>query len=173
MAQLEVIISSGPYKQMLPQFEKSTGILVATLSGASPGSDPKTIKIPLSIGVRPDMVILSREGLSELMAAGKIQLGSDVDLAIAPLGAAVPTDAPKPNISTVSVLKNVLLRIKFIVVPKGIDAIYLTKYLFPCMGIANQISVGVTERGSESVTLLTSKRSTAYTNLCGSHSNRC
>ncbi len=160
MAQLEVLISggfSGPYKQILPQFERSTGIAVTSLSGASQGSGPKTIKAQLAAGASPDVVILSREGLSELMAAGKIQPGSDVDLATAPLGAAVPTGIPKPDISTVPALKQSLLKIKSIVVPGSTSGIYLTTEVFPHMGIADQITVKVTERGSEATALLAAK----------------
>jgi molybdate transport system substrate-binding protein len=104
MAQLEVIISggfSGPYKQMLPEFEKTTGIKVVTKSGASQGSGPKTIKAQLAAGVTADVVILSREGLAELVEQNRILAGSDVDLAQAPLGLAIPSGNPRPNISTV------------------------------------------------------------------------
>ena len=59
MAQLTVMISggfSGPYQQMLPQFEKMTGVTVTTLSGASQGSGPKTIKAQIDKGVSADVV---------------------------------------------------------------------------------------------------------------------
>ena len=68
MAQLEVMISGGfqgPYNQMLPQFEKDTGITVTTKTGASQGLGPKTIKAQLLSGTSADVVILSREGLTE------------------------------------------------------------------------------------------------------------
>jgi molybdate transport system substrate-binding protein len=103
MAQLEVIISGGfqgPYNAMLPEFQKMTGISVITKSGASQGSGPKTIKAQLANGVTADIVIMSREGLAELMTVGKIAPGTDVDLAQAPLGLAVPAGSPKPDIST-------------------------------------------------------------------------
>ena len=160
MAQLEVMISggfSGPYKQVLPQFEKASGITVTTSSGASQGSGPKTIKAQLAAGARPDVVILSREGLSELMAAGRIQPGTDVDLATAPLGAAVPAGIPKPDIGTVPALKQSLLRIKSIAVPGSTSGIYITTEVFRGMGIADQITVKVTERGSEATALLAAK----------------
>ena len=79
MAQLEVMISGGfqgPYTQMLPSFEKTTGIKVVTKSGASQGSGPKTIKAQLLAGTTADVVILSREGLTELIAMNKILLNS-------------------------------------------------------------------------------------------------
>jgi len=59
MAQLTVMISggfSGPYQKMLPQFEKASGVTVTTLSGASQGSGPKTIKAQLDKGASVDVV---------------------------------------------------------------------------------------------------------------------
>ena len=160
MAQLEVIISggfSGPYKQMLPEFEKTTGIKVVTKSGASQGSGPKTIKAQLASGVTADMVILSREGLAELIEQKRILIGSDVDLAQAPLGLAVPAGNPRPNISTVKNFTDTLVKAKQIVVPGSTSGIYLVQDVFPRLGIANKISVQVTERGSEATAILAAK----------------
>jgi molybdate transport system substrate-binding protein len=87
-AQLNVLISggfSGAYEQLLPEFERTSGIKVATGSGASQGAGPQTIAAQLSRGVPADVVILSREGLSELIAAGRIAAGTDVDLARVPV----------------------------------------------------------------------------------------
>jgi len=160
MAQLEVMISggfSGPYNQMLPAFEKATGIKVVTKSGASQGSGPKTIKAQLAAGTTADVVILSREGLAELMEQNKILQGSDVDLAQAPLGLAIPAGNPKPDISTVSAFANALVKAKKIVVPGSTSGIYLTQELFPKLGVSNQISVQVTERGAQSAAILAAR----------------
>lgn len=160
MAQLEVIISGGfqgPYNAMLPEFQKMTGISVITKSGASQGSGPKTIKAQLANGVTADIVIMSREGLAELMTVGKIAPGTDVDLAQAPLGLAVPAGSPKPDISTTTSFKASLIKAKLIVVPGSTSGIYLTKELFPQLGLSDQITVTVTERGSQATTLLAAK----------------
>ena len=76
---MNVIISggfSGPYEQLVAQFERSTGIKVTTGSGSSQGSGPQTIAAQLARGVAADVVILSREGLTELMRAGRIAAGN-------------------------------------------------------------------------------------------------
>src|SRR5579864_2325116 len=91
MDKLTVMISGGfspAYREVLPEFERSTGIAVTTLSGASQGTGPKTIKSQLEQGAEVDVVILSKEGLSELMALGRIAAGSEAELASVPLGAA-------------------------------------------------------------------------------------
>jgi molybdate transport system substrate-binding protein len=48
-AQLNVMISggfSGAYEQLLPEFERTSGIKVTTRSGASQGTGPQTIGSP-------------------------------------------------------------------------------------------------------------------------------
>lgn len=160
MAQLEVMISggfSGPYKQMLPNFEKATGIEVITKSGASQGTGPKTIKAQLNAGVTADVVILSREGLAELMDQNKIAPNSDVDLAQAPLGLAVPAGNPKPDISSTKAFAEALVKAKKIVVPGSTSGIYLIDELFPKLGINRQITVQVTERGAQATAALAAR----------------
>ena len=69
---MNVLISggfSGAYEELLPEFERASGIKVATGSGASQGTGPQTIAAQLARGVPSDVVILSREGLDELIAA--------------------------------------------------------------------------------------------------------
>jgi molybdate transport system substrate-binding protein len=157
MAQLEVMISGGfqgPYNQILPSFEKMSGIKVVTKSGASQGSGPKTIKAQLLAGTAVDVVILSREGLSELIAMNKILPNSDVDLAQVSIGLAVPTGNAKPDILTTKTFSNALVNAKKIVVPGSTSGIYLTQKVFPKLGINDQISVQITERGAQATTLL-------------------
>src|SRR5438105_15217454 len=81
--QLNVLISgfAGAYEQLSPEFQRISGIKVATGSGASQGSGPQTIAAQLGRGVAADVVILSREGLNGLIAAQMIVAGTDVDLA--------------------------------------------------------------------------------------------
>ena len=91
---------SGAYEQLLPEFERTSGIKVTTGSGASQGAGPQTIAAQLARGVPANVVILSREGLSELIAAKRIAPGTDVDLARVTLGVAM-RGTPKPDVSTV------------------------------------------------------------------------
>src|SRR5947209_14481426 len=114
-AQVKVLISggfSGPYEKLLPEFERTTGMKVATGSGSSQGTGPQTIAAQLARGVPADVVILSREGLAELIAAHRIVAATDVDLARVPLGVAVRAGTPKPDVSTVEAFKQVLLNAK-------------------------------------------------------------
>jgi molybdate transport system substrate-binding protein len=151
-AQLNVMISggfSGAYEQLLPEFERTSGIKVTTGSGASQGTGPQTIAAQLARGVPADVVILSREGLSELIAANRIAAGTDVDLARVPLGVAVRAGSPKPDVSTVEAFKQVLLKAKTVAVPGSTSGIWLMTDLFPRLGLAEKINAKATARGKD------------------------
>jgi molybdate transport system substrate-binding protein len=125
-----------------------SGIKVTTGSGASQGSGPQTIAAQLGRGVAADVVILSREGLDELIAAKRIALGTDVDLARVPLGVAVCAGTPKPDVSTVERFKQVLLKAKTIAIPASTGGIWLMTDVFPRLGIAEKINVELAPRGT-------------------------
>jgi molybdate transport system substrate-binding protein len=151
MTELKVIISggfSGPYEQLVPQFERTTGIKVATGSGSSQGKGPQTIAAQLAKGVPADVVILSREGLTELIAQRRIAPGTDVDLARTPIGVAVRAGAPKPDVRTVEDFKRVVLQARTVAVPSSTSGIFLIEEIFPRLGIAGRVNVTATPRGS-------------------------
>lgn len=142
LAQVKVMTSGGfavPLREMLPDFEKSSGISVEVILGKSQGNDPQTISAQLSRGVAADIVILSREGLNDLVSANKIVAHSDIDLARTPLGLAVRAGAPKPDISTVEAFKKTLLQAKSITYPSSTTGIYMATQLFPRLGIAGAV----------------------------------
>ncbi len=112
-AHLNVLISggfSGAYERLLPEFEQTNGVEVTTASGASQGAGPQTIAALLARGVPADVVILSREGLAELIAANRIVPGTDVDLARVGVGVAVRAGTPKPDVRTAEAFKQTLLK---------------------------------------------------------------
>jgi len=158
-AQLKVIISGGfstAYRQVLPEFERSTGITVTPLSGSSQGKGPETIAAQLGRGVAADVAILSREGLVELIAAGRILAASDVDLARAALGVSVRSGTRKPDIGTVDAFRQALVGARVVAVPASTSGIYLTTELFPRLGIADKIDTKIMPRGSQSAALVAS-----------------
>ncbi len=158
-AQLKVIISggfSGPYEQLLPEFERTTGIKVTTGSGASQGTGPQTIAAQLARGAPFDVVIMSREGLTELIAAHRIAAGTDVDLARTPLGVAVRSGTPKPDVSTVEAFKQVVLKASAVAVPSSTSGIFLMKDVFPRLGIADKVKVKPTARGTGATAMVAS-----------------
>jgi molybdate transport system substrate-binding protein len=156
-AQLRVIISggfSGAYEQLLPEFERTSGIKVATGSGASQGTGPQTIGAQLARGVPADVVILSREGLTELIAATRIAAGTDVDLARVPLAVGVRAGGAKPDVSTVEAFKRTVTGAKAVAVAGSTSGIYFTRDLLPRLGIADRVNVKVTPRATGATALV-------------------
>ena len=150
LAQITVMTSGGfatPLKAALPEFEKATGISVTVVLGKSQGAGPDTISAQLGRGVLADVVILSREGLNDLISENRIAKNSDIDLAKTPLGMAVKAGAPKPDIGTVEGFKNTLLRAKSITYPSSTTGIYMATKLFPQLGIAEAMAGKSTNAG--------------------------
>ena len=157
--QLTVMISGGfsmAYDAVVPAFERDTGIKVTTLSGASQGSGPNTIRSQLEHRADVDVVILSAEGLSELVASGRIVAGSQQGLASAPLAAAAARGRPKPDIGTMDGLKRALLGTRLLVLPGSTSGLFIRDEVFPRLGIAGKVATRVVSRGTEATATLAS-----------------
>ena len=153
--QLNVIASGGfarAYQELVPAFETRTGITVTTTRGPSQGDGPNTIPAQIRRGVAADVVILSKEGLGELVAEARIIPGTAVDLAQARLGVAVRTGAPKPDIGTVEGFKDMVLRAKSINAVST-SAVYLTETLFPKLGIGKEVASKIKDSGETEITI--------------------
>ncbi len=153
--QLKVIISGGfapAYREVLPEFERTTGITVTTASGASQGTGPDTIGAMLRRGETADLVILNRQGLAELTAEGKIVAGTDVDLAETLIGIAIRAGSPKPDIRTVDAFRQTVLRAKTVAVPGSAAAGFAE--ILRRLGITAEIDVKIPGRGTESVAMV-------------------
>jgi molybdate transport system substrate-binding protein len=156
-AHLHVLISGGfsaAYERLVPEFTRTSGTAVTTGSGASQGTGPQTIAAQLARGGPADVVILSREGLSELFAAKRIVAGTDVDLAKVPLGVAVKAGTPKPDVTSVDAFKQLLLGAKAVAMPASTSGIWLRTELFPRLGIAEKVSMKMAPRGTDATRMV-------------------
>ena len=154
---VHVLISggfSGAYERLVPEFTRQSGTEVTTGSGASQGNGPHTIGAQLARGVAADAVILSREGLAELIAADRIAAGTDVDLANVGLGVAVRAGGAKPDVSSVDAVKQALLTTRIIAIPGSTSGIWLKEDLFPRLGIADKLDARMTPRGSDAAAMV-------------------
>ncbi|MGC4001108.1 MAG: substrate-binding domain-containing protein [Anaeromyxobacter sp.] len=152
-AQLTVFTSGGfltAYEELRPAFEKANSISITTLRGPSQGPGPTTIGAQLRKGVRADVVIMSRDGLDELAAEGRIAPGTKVNLARVPLGLAVRAGAPRPDISTVEAFKQTLLRAKSIGV-QSTSAIYMKERLLPRLGLTEEVVSKLNNGGATAI----------------------
>ena len=153
-AQVKVILSGGftaAYKDVLPEFEKTSGIKVTTTNGASQGNGPNTIGAQLRRGQPADMVIMNKAGLVDLIAEGKIAKGTEVDLARTLLAVAIRSGAPKPDIGTLDAFKKTLLSAKSVSVDASTSGIYMTTKAFPRLGIAKEMEGKTIKEGAPAV----------------------
>jgi molybdate transport system substrate-binding protein len=153
-AQLKVITSGGfsaAYKDLLPEFERTSGITVTTTSGASMGDGPNTIPNQVRRGVPADIIILSRDGLADLVKEKRTVPGTDTDLARSLQGMIVRAGAPKPDISTVEAFKQTLLRAKGIATTSSTGGVYLSTVLIQKLGIADQVKGKISFAAAASV----------------------
>jgi molybdate transport system substrate-binding protein len=151
--QVKVIMSGGfsaAYQQLLPEFEKDTGITVTTARGPSQGDGPNTIGAQLRRGLSVDMVIMNREGLEGLIAEGRVIAGTVVDLADVPLGLAVRHGAIKPDIATVDAFKQTLLEAKSIASDSS-AVIFVKTKLLPRLGVADTVAAKIADKGAAAV----------------------
>jgi len=147
LAQLRVLYSGGfatPYREVLPEFEKSTGLTVTSTQAPSQGNGSNTIPALIRGGAVVDVVIMTREGLDELTADGRTVRETVVDLARAPLGVAIRVGTPRPDLTTVEGFKQAVLQARSINYVST-TGIYMTEKLFPSLGIAGEAAHKRTE----------------------------
>jgi molybdate transport system substrate-binding protein len=140
--ELKVMTSGGftaAYRELVPEFERSTGAKVITAYGASMGNAVDSIPRRLDRGEPVDVVILARPALDQLVKAGKVTAGSTIDLGDSFIAMVVRAGDPKPEIRTVEDLRRTLLNAKSIAYSASASGIYLSNELFPRLGIADQI----------------------------------
>jgi molybdate transport system substrate-binding protein len=90
-------------------------------------------------GERADIVILTREGLDELVAEGAVVAASVVDLARSYVGIAVKAGTPHPDIATAAAFRATLLAARSVAYSRiGASGIYFAE-LIARLGIATEI----------------------------------
>lgn len=142
-AELHVMTSgafTAAYKELIPEFERTTGHVVHSTFGASMGNTPDAIPNRLQRGEPADVVILAASALEGLIRDARVIGGSRVDLVRSRIGMAVRAGASKPDISTVPALKRTLLAAKSIAFSSSASGVYLLTELFPRLEIAGQVA---------------------------------
>lgn len=141
-AEIKVMISGGfsaAYKQLVPEFERTTGHKVSTAYGPSMGDTPQAIPNRMERGEPVDVVIMAGTALDGLIAKGKVANGSRVDLAKSRIGLAVREGAPKPDISSVETFKRTLIAAKSIAYSDSASGVYISTEMFKRLGIADEV----------------------------------
>ena len=123
---------------LVPEFERATGHKVVT-DATSTGIGRDSIASRVRRREPVDVLILTRDGIDELITEGRVVAASRVDLARSSIGMAVRRGAPKPDISSVDALKRALLEAESIAYSAQVSGVYLSTELFPRLGIVDQV----------------------------------
>ena len=156
LAQRELtVMSSGgffaAYSELLPEWERRTGVRVTTLKGASGGGAPDSIPERLKRGEAADVVILSARGFEGLVSDGYADGGSRRNLAESLVGMAVREGAAVPDISTPEAFRRVLREASSIGYSASASGRYLSTELWPRMGVWEAIRAKAVRVESERV----------------------
>jgi molybdate transport system substrate-binding protein len=82
-----------------------------------------------------DVVVLARDAIDKLLAAGHLVAASEVDLARSGVAVAVPAGAPRPDVASEEAVASAVLAARTIGISTGPSGVQLTK-LFERWGIA-------------------------------------
>jgi len=139
-AEVRVMISGGltaAYKALVPEFERATGHKVLTAYGPSMGTTTNAIPVRLERGEPADVLIMVGYALDDLAKQGKVISDSRVELVKSPIGVAVKSGTPKPDISTADALKRALLAAKTIAYSDSASGVYVSTEMFGKLGITD------------------------------------
>ncbi len=141
-ANVVVMISGGfksTYEAVAPAFEKKTGSTLVTVPGPSEGVTTDTIPNRLARGEPNDVLVMVGTALDALAKKGDTLPGSEVNIALSPIGMAVRAGAHVPDISTVAKLRQVLLDAKTVAYSDSASGVYIQGTLFQTLGIEQQM----------------------------------
>ncbi len=141
-AEVRVMISGGltaAYKELVPEFERATGNKVITAYGPSMGTTANAIPVRLERGEPANVLIMVGYALGELARQGKVVADSRVDLVKSPIGVAVKSGAPRPDIGSADAIKRALLAAKSVAYSDSASGVYVSTEMFQKLGIAEEM----------------------------------
>ena len=139
-AEVRVMISGGftaAFKALVPEFERQTGNKVLIAYGPSMGTTVNAIPVRLERGEPADVLIMVGYALGDLIKNGKAVAESRVDLVNSPIGIAVKTGTPHPDISSSDTVKKALLSAKSVAYSDSASGVYVSSEMFAKLGIAD------------------------------------
>jgi len=114
-ADITVLVSQGAasgVRDLAPAFERATGHKVIV-------SQEVDLAGKVNSGAPADVVVAGPLAIDDYVARGKVVAGTRVDFAMAGVGVAVKTGAPRPDISTPEAFKRAMLNAKSIAYSRG------------------------------------------------------
>ena len=141
-AEIRVVTSGGfaaAYNVLQEQIEADLGLELHTAYGSSSGGAEDSIPKRLERNENFDIVILSRSSLHRLTEQGYVVADSRRDLAHSKIGMAIKEGAPTADISSVESFLQTLENADSIGYSASASGTYLSKTLFPQLGIWQDI----------------------------------
>ena len=141
--QLTVLVSGAfepTMRKLAPEYERRSGVHIVIVTGPSMGATVNAIPARLDRREPADVVILARESLDRLAAAGKVQPESVQDLVLSRIAMAVKAGAPAPDISTTQALRDTLLHAQSVAYSDSASGVYISTQLFPRLGIVDAMA---------------------------------
>jgi len=136
---LSTLALKGAVERLAGQYQAASGVRLDADFAPTVGLLKR-----LREGEKADVLVLTREGLEELVAEGTVVAASKIDLARSWVGIAVKAGAPHPDISTEAALRATLLGARSVAYSKiGASGIYFAG-LIQRMGIASEINARAT-----------------------------
>ena len=125
-------------EELAPKFEKETGNKITITWGTA-----AILVKKVQAGESADLLVLTKQGLNDLIKENKVAPGSNADFASSGMGVVVKHGASKPDISTPEAYKQTLLKAKSIDYSNpasgGASGVFFAKTLEK-MGIAAEIA---------------------------------
>ncbi|MGJ4994101.1 extracellular solute-binding protein [Bradyrhizobium sp. HKCCYLR20261] len=141
-AEVHVMISGGmtaAFKALVPEFERRSGHKVTIAYGPSMGTTANAIPVRLDRGEPADVLIMVGYALSDLTTKGKVVPDSHADLANSPIGVAVKSGTPHPDISNADAVKRMLVAAKTIAYSDSASGVYVSTEMFDKLGIKDEM----------------------------------
>src|SRR5215469_9911903 len=136
---LSTLALRGALVQLAEQYQATKGVALDADYAPTIGLLKR-----LREGEKADVLILTREGLDELVAEGAVIASSSIDLARSYVGLAVKAGDPHPDISSEKALVSALLAARSVAYSKiGASGIYFAE-LIERLGIAAEINAKAT-----------------------------
>jgi len=120
--------------ELAQEYQRATGGQVAFLSVGGVDAAQR-----VRDGERFDVVVLARDSIDKLVAAGHLIAGSVVDLARSGVAVAVPAGAPRPDIGSEAALRAAVLAARTIGYSTGPSGVALAK-LFEGWGLTETLA---------------------------------
>ena len=108
-----------------------------TAYGPSMGTTTNAIPVRLERGEAADVLIMVGYALDDLAKKGKVISDSRVDLVKSPIGVAVKSGTPKPDIGSADALKRTLLAVKTVAYSDSASGVYVSTEMFGKLGITD------------------------------------